>query len=312
MRDRIDPSLNRVSGATIKAESNSRKHRLAWQRGETEGLIIVSVPKSGTNFLSRYLSHVAGWKHRWGRPSRDQVDLLAELPEQPDFEVAKHARHLIHTPTDIALLSTEQRPDLFGGRRLLSLEPEKENDSHFAATTQPQRNLIIAEHPLRSLPWFLRNPSTCPLLDPTDVTQEANQLKFGTVFLYRDLRDVANSLAHFLYAGTRFIHFADLPSAFDVVANSYLPVLASSIRLWKEKFPGLILTYEQLHRGTKQTIESLIDEFQLPLMQSSIISTMDEFRTFTFRKGGTGDWRDNLPPSIAHSIVKNYPDLIDL
>jgi hypothetical protein len=214
--------------------------------------------------------------------------------------------------TDIAYLSPDQRPELFGGRRLLSLEPENENDSVSSAPTWQPRNFIIAEHPVRSLPWLLRNPSTCPLLDPVEVNYESSQLKYGVVFLYRDLRDVANSLAHFLYAGTRFIHFAELPGAFDVVANCYLPVLANSIRLWKEKFPGLILTYEQLHRETRPTIESLIDEFQLPVMQSKIINAMHEFRTFTFRKGGTGDWREHLPPSIAESIARNYPDLIDL
>lgn len=308
----IDPSLNRVSKTTVRPEVPAKKRRLAWQSGQIEGLIVVSVPKSGTNFLSRYLSQITGWQHRWGRPSRDQVDLLAELPIQPDAEVVNHSKHLIQTSSDIAILAPEQRPELFGGRRLLSLEPERENEIEEGSARQSSRNLIIAEHPIRSLPWLLRNPATCPVVDPAEVEAEAAQLNYGVLFLHRDLRDVANSLAHFLHAGTRFIHFSDLPSAFNVVTTQYIPVLARAIRLWKKKFSGRILTYENLHRDTRPTIESLIEEFQLPLMQSKVIDAMDQYRTFTFRKGGTGDWQENLPTGLAKSIETDFPDLINL
>ncbi len=293
----VDPSLYRARGAD-SGPAVQTPTRLPWQQGTYDGLIVVSVPKSGTNFLSRYLSAVTGWPHRWGRPSRDDASLLAELPERPDAEVARMATHLIQTETDMALLSVDQRPVLFGNRSLVSLEPPPENE--LGSDHRPKLPYqIIAEHPVRSLPWLLRNPSTCPILHPDDVVREARQLNYGVIFLYRDLRDIANSLAHFLFAGTRFVKFGSLEDAMEVTVHHYAPVLAAAIRTWKNEFSGMILTYEELIQQTRPVFQRIIETFQLPVTKSRLIESSEEFPTFTFRKGGSGDWQNHLTPTQA-------------
>lgn len=316
MLSAIDPALHRTGNSSTGDRDPAHRRRLPWASGQVDGLVVVSVPKSGTNFLSRYLSRITGWPHRWGRPSRDSIDLLGELPAAPDPEVAGRAVHLIQTPTDIAALPPDQRPALFGNRRLVSLEDEPAAPAETgqplapgAAPSSPGRR-IIAEHPVRSLPWFLRNPSTVPLLSPREVMEEAASLRYGVVFLYRDLRDVANSLSHFLHAGTRYVHFPSLEVSQQVVVEHYLPVLAAAIRLWKQEFPGRIVTYEDLVHRTRPTLESLISEFDLPASPGELVSTTDQFPTFTLRKGGTGDWRNHLPHQLARQILDRFPDLV--
>lgn len=313
MLNAIDPGLHRTrSGAVDPAAAPvpAGSPRLPWQEGRTSGLVVVSVPKSGTNFLSRYLSRITGWPHRWGRPSRDKIRLLDELPPDPDDEVARRALHLIQTEQDIMRLPAEARPSLFGNRLLVSLEPEPADQPQETADSsdQPTR-LLIAEHPVRSLPWFLRNPSTVPVLQPQEVTAEAAALGFGVVFLHRNLKDIVNSLAHFLHAGTRFVHFRSLDDAMEVCVHHYAPVLARAIRTWQTDFSGVRLTYEELTRDTRNVLQRLIREFDLPVTTSRLIDSSEEFRTFTFRKGGSGDWRNHLAAAHVAWLDEQFPDL---
>ncbi|HMP80666.1 MAG TPA: hypothetical protein PKD54_14525, partial [Pirellulaceae bacterium] len=190
----VDAKLYRSRGADRAVQPTAA--RMPWQTGQFDGLIVISVPKSGTNFLSRYLSALTGWPHRWGRPSRDAVSLLGELPAEADPDVARAATHLIQTETDIALLPADERPTLFGNRSLVSLEPPVEGEGQHDPNRVALRHQLIAEHPVRSLPWLLRNPRQCPILTPDEVVREARDMRYGVLFLYRDVRDIACHRRH--------------------------------------------------------------------------------------------------------------------
>lgn len=304
----VDPGLSR-NRLSQDAGSESLKPRLPWQPGTYSGLIVVSVPKSGTNFLSRYLSRFTGWPHRWGRPSRDQVSLLDELPALPDPVIASRALHLIQTGNDIMLLPPEQRPQLFGNRHLVSLEAPSEGEEEDAVRPL-QKNWVIAEHPLRSLPWFLRNPRDVPVLQPAEVLAEASELGFGVLFLSRDLKDIVNSLGHFLFAGTRYVHFRSLAESMETAVYLYAPVLAAAIRTWQKDFPGLKIRYEELTQNTRPVLARIVEEFRLPGSGGRLIESSGDFPTFTFRKGGSGDWRNHLTDRQCRFLDDSFPDLV--
>ncbi len=274
------------------------------------GLIVISIPKSGTNFLSRYLAAITGWKHRWGRPSRDDLALQKEIPEQPDPEVMARAVHLVFTDKDLMAIPAQDRPAVFGNRKLVAIQrPAADVAAMQEAARKLTRNVIMAEHPVRSLPYFLRNPREVPIIEPAEVVREAAEHGYGVIFLYRELRDIVNSFAHFLHAGTRFVQFGSIEDSFDVVVNLYAPVLARAIRTWKQDFDGVKLTYEQLHTETSATMRGIADHFGLLTRTDSFIQSPDQFPTFTMRKGGSGDWRNHLSEAHQRQLEELYPDL---
>lgn len=273
------------------------------------GLIVISIPKSGTNFLSRYLASITGWKHRWGRPSRDDRLIQSEIPAEPDAYVMERAVHLIFTDRDLMNLPEDQRPAVFGNRRLTAVQhPARDADAFVEASRRLSRDVLIAEHPVRSLPYFLRNPREVPIIEPDEVVREAAEHGYGVIFLHRELKDIVNSFAHFLHAGTRFVQFRSLEESFDVVVNLYAPVLARAIRAWKNDFDGMKLTYERLSTETPTVMREICERFSL-LTAGSFIQSPDQFPTFTMRKGGSGDWRNHLSDVHSRLLDELYPDL---
>lgn len=273
--------------------------------GALKGLIVVSVPKCGTNFLSRYLSHLTGWPHRWGRPSRDSLKLQDDLPVEPDPDVDRRAVHLIHTARDILRIPEKERPAVFGNRKLAAARPE--NPAEAASSS---KHWVLAEHPLHSLAYFLRNPKQVPLVGPAEVVAEAERLGYSVLFLSRNIRDIVNSLAHFLHAGTRYVQFRTLNESFEVCVQEYAPVLAQAIRLWRREFAGTQIAYEALAENTRDELHKICRGLGLVVAPDQLVSSTAEFRTFTFRKGGTADWKNYLSDRHSRELEEKYPDLI--
>jgi hypothetical protein len=276
------------------------------------GIVVVSVPKSGTNLLSHNLAKITGWRHRWGRPSRDVVQLSEELPTEPDPEIYRRAVHLIATDKDLKWKSPSDRPMLFGERKLIKIDDSRAAlEHHRAREQQLVRNIVMAEHPFRSLAFWLRNPADVPLLEPQEVLDEARLRGYGVVFLHRDFRDVVNSLAHFLLAGTRYVQFSTWEDSMDLVLRHYAPVLARATRLWLSQFEGQKLTYESLTKNPNPTMQQLLHDFGLPCDVSRINDSL-EHRAFTFRKGGSQDWKNHLSLAQSQLLEQEYPDLLHL
>jgi len=280
--------------------------------GKPNGIVVVSVPKSGTNFLASCLSRATGWRRRWGRPSRDIVRFSQELPPEPDRQIFERATHLIGSTKDLKYLPPEKRPSVFGGRTLTLID-----DSLDALTAQRNverqltQKIVMSEHPIRSIAYWLRNPSQVPLLNPSEVVAESNQQGYVAVFLTRDFRDVVNSLAHFLHAGTRYVQFKSWHESIDVVLQHYAPVLAQATRLWKSEFKGRHLAYEDLCENPAAYVGRLVHDLNLPndnMMQTHSDMTSLEF---THRKGGSGDWVNHLSPQQVRHVVEMYSDLLD-
>ncbi len=304
-RDAVTTSAARLGPSKLPPRFPSQDEKLA-------GIVVVSVPKSGTNFLSQYLARVTGWRHRWGRPSRDIVELFKELPPEPDSEIYHRAVHLIATDKDLKYLHPSERPTLFGGRRVIEIDDSEQALQRQRDTEQQlTRNVVIAEHPLRSLAYWLRNPLEVPVLNPQEVIEEGRLRNYGVLFLHRDFRDVINSLAHFLLAGTRYVQFGSWEDSIDIVLTRYAPVLANAIRVWKSQFDGFQLTYESLTRDPRKTIQQLLEHFELP-PAPHLIETADEFQAFTFRKGGSRDWCNHLTPAQSQYVEQAFSDLVNL
>ena len=276
-----------------------------------KGLVVVSIPKSGTNFLARYLADATGWKFRWGRPSRSIIELSESLPELPNELVYERADHLIMTDKDLPFRNTGQVANVFGGRQIASVRySEKELEILRASVEKNATDTVIAEHPVESLAKFIRNPDQVKVTLPRDVIEEADDRSYGVVFLYRDLRDIANSFSHFLFEGTRFVKFSSFDAALEVVLECYLPVLANAIRTWQRDFDGLSLTYEQLHQSTKASLNQIAEQFDLPLDRSALIDSMSDYKAFTLRTGKTREYREKLPRTAIDQIESSYADLL--
>ncbi|HRQ76042.1 MAG TPA: hypothetical protein PK098_08995 [Phycisphaerales bacterium] len=277
-----------------------------------KGIVVISIPKSGTNFLSRSLAELTGWRPRWGRPSRDLRLMQSEIPHEPDPYVAERAIHLVQTEKDLLNIPEHERPTVFGGRKLVAVkQPPGAEEMYIAAMRHLKEHVIIAEHPVRSIPYLIRNPKQVPITMPEEVEREAAELDYGVVFLRRELKDTANSFAHFLHAGTRYVQFRTLDDAFDVVINEYIPVLAKAIRIWRDGFSGMKIAYEDLVADPQRTLDAIRERFNLTPVSGTPRRPPDQVKAFTFRKGGSGDWRNHLPAAHCKLLDEQYPDLVE-
>lgn len=258
------------------------------------GLIIISLPKSGTMFLSQYLRFLTGYQYRFGLLEHMLTpDALAEVLLTPDPLIADALDEQEEfAPTFLRLYQEKIYP--------LS----KTNALEFG-------DWIIADHAFDDLAVFMRNPTRTILLTPQQVQACAARRGMEVLYLYReDMRDVITSMAHFISSGsTRFLRLTSLESAIDVCIKSYLPVLAQQVRLWKNTFGGMMVSYEMLHRDTRSTIVSICERFNLPYDKETVIRQMNEFKASNFRKGGIGNYKQYLRDDQIYHIKSICPDL---
>lgn len=258
------------------------------------GLIIISLPKSGTMFLSQYLQFLTGYQYRFGLLDHMlSPEALAEALLEPDPLIAD------------ALDEQEEFASSF-------LKVYQEKIYPLARTNALEfGDWLIADHAFDDLAVFMRNPTRTILLTPQQVQTCAAKRGMDVLYLYReDIRDVITSMAHFISSGnTRFLKLRSLESAIDVCIERYLPVLAQQVRLWISTFDGMKVSYEMLHRETNATIVSICERFNLPYEHVSVIRQMHEFKASNFRRGGVGNYKQHLRDEQLHHIKSIYPDL---
>jgi hypothetical protein len=240
----------------------------------TRGICLISVPKSGTMFLSRYLEKLAGSPVIFGLNGLGAADLRRELEAGWNAEVRARC--------------AESCPDIEVMTRRFALMLARNR----SAAEQGGKPPIFSDHGLSSFLRFLINPQIQEIQDPCDVCEWAGARKLAPVFLYRDIRAVSSSLAHFLGSSKSFlIGIESLPSAADLVARLYAPVLAEQMRLWHASAAAcgvLCVSYEDLMAQPARWIEAICQRGGLPYDARGVADAPERYRSWTYRSNRTG------------------------
>lgn len=260
------------------------------------GLLIISVPKSGTMFLSNYLGALTGYRSVFGLPGGEIKEMIAQLSGEPDPLVQAH---MAPTSPDPAKMVKKYL-------QMINRNRKKPWGDHSG------EDLIITDHGFDNFLLFLRNPDEARILPPSEVMNIATEMNMGVLYLYRKLGDIVNSFGHFLVSRkSHLMNMKTLDGAMEVSVKKYARVLAGHTELWKREFrDGLVMTYEKLNQDTKNAIKVICDAYSLPYKEEEIISDMKDYKAWTFRKGERKDFRKNLSQAHKDYLTTHFPDSI--
>jgi len=249
------------------------------QNDQRSGICLISVPKSGTMFLSRYLERISGIPAVFGLSGKTALQLLRELRPtgwHPSIHSALHARS-----PDLDLLARRFALFLARGRVAVGLE--------FESST------LISDHGFHNFLRFLINPCVDEICMPERIIEWAAERHLTLVYLHRDICGIANSLAHFLAAGKSFlVKIRSLATAAELVSELYAPMLAEQMKQW-ERFaddPRVIsVKYEELIRNPRSWIGEICRRGNISPRQTGLIQSADEYPSWTYRRGKSESWR---------------------
>ncbi len=241
----------------------------------SRGICLISVPKSGTMFLSRFLEKTTGSPLIFG------LDGLGAPALRRGLEAGWHPA--------IAAKRARNSPDIDVMTRRFALMLARNR----ASATQGGKPPIFSDHGLSSFLRFLIDPRNEEIQHPQGVCEWAEARNLATVFLYRDIRAVSSSLAHFLASGKSFLMGIDtVENAADLVARLYAPVLAEQMRLWRESAAAhgvLCVSYEDLMAEPARWFEAICRRGGLPYEPQGLGDAPDSYRSWTYRSNRT-DW----------------------
>ena len=231
------------------------------------GLILISVPKSGTMFLSGYLERITSIPVVFGLSEKIQRSVICTL------------RNETHPMILDNLTKSSPRPDIMLRRYLLML---KRNRLVGGGAGQ----VLISDHGFENFLVFLRCPHKARLLAPSDISAKGDDLRLGTVFLYRDISSVAQSFTYFLTSGKSFLLRIDkLSVAAEIVVDLYMPLLAEMTRTWlhQAKDLGILcISYDDLVYRTPETLARICGHGGLSGYGTEKASS-DQFKSWTYR-----------------------------
>jgi hypothetical protein len=226
-------------------------------------------------FLSRYLEKITGSPVVFGLNGWGPHDLRREL------EAGWHA--------EIGSKRAQGSPDIEVMTRRFALMLAR-NRSAVKHSGKPP---IFSDHGLSAFLRFLINPCNEEVQQPAEIVEWASARNLGTVFLYRDIRAVSSSLAHFLASNKSFlIGIETLEGAADLVARLYAPVLAEQMRIWQQsaaEHGALMVSYEDLMQDPARWIEAICKHGGLPYVSDSLAEAPGSYRSWTYRASET-DW----------------------
>lgn len=253
-----------------------------------QGICLISVPKSGTMFLSRYLEKTAGSPVTFGLNSLQAHELRRELQAgwHPEIQAM-----LAASSPDIEVMS----------RRFALMLARNRSSQRYEGKPR-----IFSDHGLHSFLRFLINPSAQEIQSPGAVAEWAGARNLATVFLYRDIRAVSSSLAHFLASSKSFLlGIESLASASDLVTRLYAPVLMEQMRQWQRAAAAndvLCVSYEELMADPAQWIGAVCRHGGLPHELDGIAEAPGSYRSWTYRANRT-DWSSAF--SMAQQAALN-------
>lgn len=226
-------------------------------------------------FLSRFLERATGSPVIFGLDGLGAPDLRRGL--HAGWNPAIDAKRARNSP-DIEVMT--RRFALMLARNRVSAK-------------QGGRPPIFSDHGLTSFLRFLIDPRNEEIQHPRVICEWAGARNLAPVFLYRDIRAVSSSLAHFLASGKSFlIGIESVESAADLVARFYAPVLAAQMRLWRESAAAqgvLCVSYEDLMAEPARWFEAICRRGGLPCQPQGAADAPDSYRSWTYRSNRT-DW----------------------
>lgn len=257
------------------------------------GLCLISVPKSGTMFLSRYLERSSGVPVVFGIEGQTETQLASGLDEgwHPEIQAALDPGS----------------PDIKTMARRFAQMLARNRNRHSGGTGVS----ILSDHGYHNFLAFLTNPAVKQIQNPRWIVDWAQARNLAPVFLYRDIRAVANSLVHFLVARKSFLlGIKSLEEAADLVTRLYVPVLAEQIERWRlldGESELLTVSYENLMANPAHWIPRICAHANLPCVQEDVSNAPENYQSWTFRSKGAS-WSDTFTDSQQRALNRYLSD----
>ena len=153
--------------------------------------------------------------------------------------------------------------------------------------------------------------------------------------LIRDLRDIVVSLFHYLRSDG-FQTNASPHHIYDNIADMYFHFFVNYYTRYVNDFEGLldryvefgwpVIRYESLYDNPENVLTMLFERWQIPVSSESIKNAVNQSSMSSmkagggkklnkttlshFRKGGYGNYRDELPTEVQEDIFRRYGDYL--
>lgn len=265
--------------------------------GTATGLCVISVPKSGTMFLSRYLERVSGLPVVFGLEGVGQSRLAAEIDgrEHPLIKASRHPGSLATATRRYALMLSRNRQQV----DRLGLDAPR----------------LYSDHGFHNFLRFLLDPRPDEIVSPEEILSWAEARRLRVCYLYRDLGAILVSLANFLSAGKSFLLSIDgLENAMNLSVELYAPVLAAHIEAWRPFFSDprlMVTTYKELTTEPAAIVSRVAAGGGIPLLpDAQLIDEASEYKPWTYRGGKKLSWRDSMAPRHIDALTERYPSLM--
>jgi len=253
------------------------------------GVCLISIPKSGTMFVSRYLEKLTASPVIFGMEGANESQLHTELICGWHPEIAAVLRtnspNIETIAKRFAMMLARNRTEIF------------DEMSHFSR--------IVSDHGFHNFLRFLINPSISEIQEPQHIIDWADRQGLACVYLHRDIRPVANSLAHFLASGKSFLVDIDtIAHAADLVSTLYAPLLAEEMRQRKEVAKDsrlLTVSFESMMECPAHWIRLICEHGNLVFDNDALIETPESYRSWTFRKDKSS-WRETFSAKQQEKI----------
>jgi len=243
------------------------------------GMQLISVPKSGTMFFSRCVEKATGVSPVYGSSPMTIRDV---------------ARDLVVVNQDVfRCLSQGSRSMEQLSRRYFLFRAKNR-----CSGTDGDAIAFYSDHGLHSFAKFLVNPLGDDVQDPAQLISAAQIRRLQLVYLRRDIKAVANSLAHFLVDGkSRLIRIEDMAQATRLVCECYVPVLAQLIRRWTPylRHPSVIaLRFEELLETPGPLVRKVCERSGMMVMAPEAVSEAEQQKSWTYRIDQSARWTDTF------------------
>jgi hypothetical protein len=253
---------------------------------DKNGICLISIPKSGTMFVSRSLEKLTATPVVFGLDPAGESGLAAQLAQGFHPEIAAALRRGSPGIETMA-------------RRFAQMLARNR-------TGGAVRPAIVSDHGFHSFLRFLINPHRDDIRAPEEIIEWAERRALAPVYLYRDIRGVANSLAHFLASGKSFLLDIDtLEHAARLVAERYVPVLAQQMRQWQAASADrrvLAVAYEDVTKDPAHWLGAICAHGNLAFEPAALIADADAYRSWTYR-GNKTPWRQTFTAAQQESLA---------
>lgn len=257
------------------------------------GVCIISVPKSGTMFLTRSIERIFKTPCIFGINAADQNQVKIQM----QGGVSKDIKSVLH--------STSPSPDVIARRYAQMLGRNR-------SCLGGEQKVLISDHGFASFPKFLINPEVSDITPPDQIFENAERNKLQVVFLHRDIRHVAASLTHFLVSGKSFLLRTEgFAVTADIVAHQYAPVLVELTQKWRdcvERKGGICVSYEQLVQDPQAWISRIGQQSGLGDMPQDENQDLMEYKSWTYRSRRTA-WDDGFPTEAKQRLEGMNADM---